>query len=66
MARRAEAAIRAHRGPLYLLEPATTVPEGAAILGYFALARGACAAIRSNIDYDALRICSLRREETPR
>ena len=66
MAKRAEDAIRAHRGPLYMLEPAQATDEGPAILRYFALDRLACAPIRSNIDYDALRLCSLRREEPPR
>lgn len=65
MARRADAAIRGHRGALYLLEHAEDSPESQSVLRHFGLGRGACTPIRSNIVYDALRVCELRRDALP-
>jgi hypothetical protein len=66
LARRAEEAIRSHRAALYLLERAAESRESLSLLRHFGLVRGPCQAIRSNVDYDALQLCKLRRDETAR
>jgi hypothetical protein len=65
LAHRAEESIRGHRGPLYSLDPAVESPESQSVLRHFGLLRGPCEPIRSNIDYDALRVCKLLREHAP-
>jgi hypothetical protein len=62
MARRAEAVVRTHDGPLYLLEREGGWPESPLLLRHFALERERCEPIRSNLEAGyALQHCKLRR-----
>ncbi|MCU1350703.1 MAG: hypothetical protein JWO56_3733 [Acidobacteria bacterium] len=62
LAHRAAEAIGGHRGPLYILDPAVESTQSRSVLRHFGLLRGPCEPIRSNIDYDALRVCKLAAE----
>lgn len=65
LARRAAETIRGHGGPIYLLDRAQESSESQAVLRHFGLLRGACEPVRSNIDYDALRLCKVLRGAQP-
>ncbi len=58
--RRIEQAVRGHRGPLYGLEvPDAGGPADAALRHYGLRRRLPCAAVRTNLEQDGLRICAL-------
>ncbi len=57
---RIEQAVRGHRGPLYGLEvPDAGGPADAALRHYGLRRRLHCAAVRTNLEQDGLRICAL-------
>ena len=60
LAQQAEAAIRAHRGPLFGLEDAAAFPRAAGVtLSYYGLRRDHCTQVESNLDSNAIRLCRL-------
>lgn len=61
LARRIEALAREHEGPLYLLEYRREPDLNDPTLQRYGLSRADCAAVRSDLDGDALHLCRLER-----